>query len=162
MTAIIFPRNQYNKELLKGFQAQGFRYFRGIDFGFSWTKSSPFKKTLNILLKTYYVIRLYSGFPVDRTYTLPKKEMGLMNIKGSYFMRPYNHVTKKVEHRKVLSIKKQMNKAALEGKYFHLWWHPHNYGKNLNENLTQIEVIFKYYKELNLKFGYESKFISEA
>lgn len=162
MNSIIFPRNQYNKELLKEFQTLGFRYFRGIDFGFSWTKHSLFKKNFNLLSKLYYIIRLYSGYPVDRTYFLPKKEMGLKNVKGSYFMRPYNHITKKIEHRKVLSIKKQMSKAALEGKYFHIWWHPHNYGKNLNENLSQIEEIFRHYKELNLKFGYESKFISES
>jgi hypothetical protein len=55
-----------------------------------------------------------------------------------------------------------MLRAAMEGSLFHLWWHPHNFGKNLEENMCQLESILIYYSELKTKYGMLSKTMNEV
>jgi hypothetical protein len=45
-------------------------------------------------------------------------------------------------------IKKAMNEAADNGRIFHLWWHPHNFGKNTKMNLAFLELILRHYHTL--------------
>ena len=59
-------------------------------------------------------------------------------------------------------IKRQMKHAARKGKIFHIWWHPHNLGDNAEAFLSQLEELLVYYTELNAKFGFVSKNMSEA
>ena len=42
-----------------------------------------------------------------------------------------------------------MTEAANNKKVYHLWWHPHNFGYSLEENLFFLEIILKHYKKLN-------------
>ena len=46
--------------------------------------------------------------------------------------------------------------AARNKKLFHLWWHPHNFGVNLAENIQFLERIMQYYNELNTRYGFQS------
>ena len=54
-----------------------------------------------------------------------------------------------------------MKKAAINGEVFHLWWHPHNIGKNTEECLKQLRELFSYYKELNSTYGFQSQSMRE-
>ena len=55
-----------------------------------------------------------------------------------------------------------MSFAAKNNEGFHLWWHPHNFGINLTENLQFLEEILKHYKELNQNFGMQSLTMQEV
>ena len=46
--------------------------------------------------------------------------------------------------------------AAKQKKVFHLWWHPHNFGVNLAENINFLEKILRYYEVLHKKYDFES------
>lgn len=46
--------------------------------------------------------------------------------------------------------------AAKTGNNYHLWWHPHNFGENVAENLKQLREIIDYFNVLKSKFGFES------
>jgi hypothetical protein len=52
--------------------------------------------------------------------------------------------------------------AAKQKALFHLWWHPHNFGKNQKENLIQLEDVLKYYVKMNMEFGMKSMNMSEV
>ena len=54
-----------------------------------------------------------------------------------------------------------MKKAAKLGKVFHLWWHPHNIGKNTDKNIRQLEELFQYYKVLEEKYSFKSQTMYE-
>ena len=54
-----------------------------------------------------------------------------------------------------------MTKAAKNGYLFHLWFHPHNFGKNTENNFKNLENIFKTYQKLKKKYGFESSTMSE-
>ena len=52
--------------------------------------------------------------------------------------------------------------AARHGLVYHLWWHPHNLGARTEENLAQLEEIFRYYTELKEKYGMQCLNMGEA
>jgi len=49
-----------------------------------------------------------------------------------------------------------MTYAATHGLTYHLWWHPHNFGVNIKENLAFLERILYHYEALNKKYGFRS------
>ena len=51
----------------------------------------------------------------------------------------------------------EMNFAAKNDQNYHLWWHPHNFGADLDKNLEILERILSHYKWLNTEFGFESR-----
>jgi hypothetical protein len=36
---------------------------------------------------------------------------------------------------------------------FHLWWHPHNFGLNLRENLAFLEELLRHHRNLRERYG---------
>ena len=59
-------------------------------------------------------------------------------------------------------LKNAIKYAAVNSKCIHLWWHPHNFGSEINENFKQLQEILVHYKKLNEKFGMESVNMLEA
>ena len=49
-----------------------------------------------------------------------------------------------------------MTYAAKHNETYHLWWHPHNFGANIDENFKNLETIFKTFKILNKTQGFQS------
>ena len=68
---------------------------------------------------------------------------------------------KRFEGLKLKRIKKGMRHAAKKNEMFHLWWHPHNFGAQMDENFRNLEEIFKTYAALNKSYGFESITMTE-
>lgn len=49
-----------------------------------------------------------------------------------------------------------MRHAAKYNKLFHLWWHPHNFGKDLQQNMDFLDRVLQYYAELHKQYRFES------
>ncbi len=49
-----------------------------------------------------------------------------------------------------------MTYAARHSLTYHLWWHPHNFGINLEENLAFLEKILKHYQKLSEEYAFRS------
>jgi hypothetical protein len=84
------------------------------------------------------------------------KKEPIVLIPASRFLRPYAKKLAFLDSLKLYRIKKEMLHAAKEGKLFHLWWHPHNFGCYQDENFAGLIQILNYYKELNEKYGFIS------
>jgi alkyl hydroperoxide reductase subunit AhpC len=41
-------------------------------------------------------------------------------------------------------------------KVYHLWWHPHNFGRNTQENIKMLDAILEHYTYLNKQYGFTS------
>lgn len=52
--------------------------------------------------------------------------------------------------------------AAKHGRAYHLWWHPHNFGTNLNENITTLEQVLEHFDHLRQTHGMQSMSMSEC
>jgi hypothetical protein len=54
-----------------------------------------------------------------------------------------------------------MTKAAQSNKLYHLWFHPHNFGSNMEENFKNFENILEIYSKLQSRYNFESKTMTQ-
>lgn len=144
--SIVFPRNQLGKrEFLDVLKENGITTYRG----------NPYEKYdgMSFFTRLYRFCSAY--LPISDETVVVKQEDGIINIPASHFLRPYSSIDI-LNKLQLIRIKNSMKKAAKEKRVFHLWWHPHNLGKNINENLLFLEQVLQYYLVLSNKYGYES------
>lgn len=160
LKSIVFPKNQVNNEYLTVCKKNGISNYRGTEKHPMYNPNLVNKKSYLII--TYRLLRLidaYFNFSGYNTYPVKNIKMdnhGLINLPSSRFLRPYIPKLALLEFLKCRRIKKAMKHAALNDEMFHLWWHPHNFGSNMDENFNNLESIFKTYAHLNKKYKFES------
>jgi hypothetical protein len=49
-----------------------------------------------------------------------------------------------------------MTYAARNNLLYHLWWHPHNFGKDQEQNFAFLRDILSHYQKLNQDYGFTS------
>ena len=133
----------------------GISSYRGTDKGEVGIFTSLYLKRAFRLIDSYINLTGFNSIKLRDVMCKP------YNIQGSRFFRPY---AKRglLEDMKISRIKKSMLYAAKHGKMYHLWWHPHNFGKFTVENLSQLEELLKYFKYLNMEYGFNSVNMSEV
>lgn len=158
-TSIVFPRNQTNPEALTVCYKKGIRAYRGNENHFFYEARKDSAQSLFIrglrLLDHYLNI---SGY---HTYIIEKRENQILNIPASRFLRPWSKALSFLEPLRMRRIKNAMTHAAKCGEVFHLWWHPHNFGIDQEENFRNLTEILKHYKTLEEKYGMQSASMSD-
>lgn len=56
----------------------------------------------------------------------------------------------------------EMTYAAKKKELYHLWWHPHNFGVNIKENMENLTVLLNHYQFLHEKYGFANLTMKEA
>lgn len=77
----------------------------------------------------------------------------LINLPASRFLRPYSKKMALLDGLRLKRITKAMDEAAKNKKIFHLWWHPHNFGINISQNMMFLTKILEHFKLLEAKRG---------
>ena len=160
LKSIVFPRNQVSEEYLKICLNYGFEVYRGISPSFSKQPKSKLESVLQRigrLADTYVNIGGNSSIPYNSIDTT----RSIINIPSSRFLRPYSRELSFLDGLKLRRIKGEMIYAANHGELYHLWWHPHNFGSNIEENFKFLEKILKCYQECHIKYGMESYTMNE-
>lgn len=160
ITSIVFPRNQYNDNYLKACSDLGVMCYRGNEFSWLYEpkngeQESKLRRGLR-LLDAYFNL---SGHNCYNKKTLKNKYP--INIPASRFLRPYNPTLKMLDYLKLHRIKTGMTYAAKNNLIYHLWWHPHNFGINQDKNFSFLEKILEHYKNLNVRYNFNSNTMSE-
>lgn len=152
INSIVFPRNQIDQDNLKVLKDVGIEIYRGNPTHWAYKdgdiEKSFFKRVFRFI-DTYVNL---SGYHTS----LPKKNDDLTEVKSSMFFRPYSKKFSLLEGLKLKRIKNAMTYAAKKKQNFHLWWHPHNFGINQDENLKNLEEILLHFKFLQSKYGMKS------
>ena len=149
---IIFPRNQIN--FIEHFNKTNLKIYRGNQS--DWYFNVAEKKHKRKLAKLFRFFDLHFSFK-DRTVHI-KSSNGIYNLKSSMFLRPYDlNILVKMRLKR---IKQQMRIAKNNNRIFHLWWHPHNFGTNLNKNLEILNEIMTYSNKIGLKSKNIGEFVS--
>lgn len=160
--SIVFPRNQVNQDYLSICRDYGLTAYRGNEDSFIYRASSyhenqsAYKRILR-LADAYVNVTGHHIYSLDTLNTEP-----IINLPSSRFLRPYNSKLKILESLRLKRITNSLTKAAQENKMYHLWWHPHNFGLNLEENLQFLSKIFTHYSQLKNKYGMKSCSMVEA
>lgn len=160
--SIVFPRNQLNKEYIKVCAQNGITSYRGTENHWMYDTHDT-KQLESPLHRIFRLLDAYINVSGHNTYkpsTLLDSENNIVNIRSSRFLRSHNKKLKFLEPLKLSRIKKGMQYAAKNNEMYHLWWHPHNFGTNMEENFIALEEIFKTYSNLNKDHGFESNTMS--
>ena len=148
--SLVFPRNQIDVQSLHVLRKTGIKVYRGNPDHWAYREGETDK---TFLQRAYRFADIYVNLSGEHT-TLPKREQeGLTEVKSSMFLRPYSKRFAVLEKQKLKRIKDAMAEAAKKGENFHLWWHPHNFGVNLKENMKNLETLLQHYRELNEKYA---------
>lgn len=160
MISLVFPRNQINEQYLPVLVKNGLRVYRGNPVSWiykprKFSAEIPFIRLCR-LLDTYFPI---SG---NNTFILHKQEGEPVNVPASRFLKPYNKNLAWLEKLKLKRIMNEMSYAAKHKQLYHLWWHPHNFGKNIKENMQNLSILLKHYQFLHDKYGFTNLTMKEA
>lgn len=153
LDTLIFPRNQYNEDYLNICKEAGLIGYRGNED--SWLYEAGKGSTQHHFKRAFRLLDAYLNISGHHAYNIQKSK-GLTNVKASRFLRPYSRKLKAFEGLRLNRIKKSMIAAAKQGKTYHLWWHPHNFGSNMKENFDFLEKILAYYQFLHQSYGMQS------
>ncbi|MEX0290753.1 MAG: polysaccharide deacetylase family protein [Flavobacteriaceae bacterium] len=155
--SLVFPRNMFNEEYIRVCEENGISSYRGNEEVWFHKSEGKTSKIKGMSMRGFRLLNSYLNISGHHCYTY--EEMAAerpYNIPSSRFLRPYSSRLRFFEGLRKKRILKSMTYAAKRNLMFHLWWHPHNFGKDQEENFALLEAILKHYKELNAKYGFTS------
>lgn len=156
--SIVFPRNQYSDEHIKACLEEGIKIYRGNELSDVYKPIS--RENENILRKGVRFGDAYVNVTGHHCHPIPGASE-IINVPASRFLRPYNPKFKILDGLKFRRIRQGLEFAAKHGLIYQLWWHPHNFGKYMDENFDFLEKVLKAYQQLNSKGEIESLNLQE-
>lgn len=155
LTSLIFPRNQFNDSYLKVCEELGIICYRGNEH--SWIYKAKNGSEESRIRRAFRLLDAYVNISGHNTYDEEYlKSKFPVDIPSSRFLRPYSPRLSMFEPMRLHRIKSGMTDAARNGRLYHLWWHPHNFGVNQDENFEFLDRILDHFRKLNGKYGFES------
>lgn len=159
--SIVFPRNQVVTEYVEICKQLGVRSYRGNPpvwmFRHTEDETDSLAKRAARLLDAY--------LPLTSPVTLPWSEVnegGMCNVRASRFLRPYSDKLRWLDLLRLRRIQSELTLAAKRKQIYHLWWHPHNFGINLEQNLHFLQHILEHFRTLRTQHGMVSMNMEEV
>ena len=160
LSSIVFPRNQYNRHYLDVCRRMGLKAFRGNQNSCLYHARATAQQTR--LLRAARLVDSYWNLSSHNCYSLADAgREPLFNLRASRFLRPYvphMPVLQALQQRRILA---DMTYAAEGGLVYHLWWHPHNFGRHLEQNMSLLRRILDYFRMLRERCGMQSMNMAE-
>jgi hypothetical protein len=155
LRSMVFPKNQCNDAFLKVCAEIGILAYRGNPPSWLYRAAADdeqgYVKRLCRLIDTY--------LPLGSSNCYPQPELCgsvPINIPASRFLRPYSRMFRMFEPLRLQRIRNDLTEAAQNNKFYHLWWHPHNFGMNTAANLMVLRKVLEHYRSLSEVYGMES------
>ena len=157
LKSIVFPRNQISPRHLRICAEEGLIAYRS-------TEADPWiEKRSRIAARALRLADSY--FPLSGKGSATPRFEGdypIVSISGSRFLRPFIPTLQSLDNFRFRRICASMDAAAQSGRIFHLWWHPHNFGINLERNMDFLSRIAEHYARLNRTTGWPSLSMAEV
>lgn len=162
MRSIVFPRNQSEAAYLRVLPEVGIAVYRGNPPGRLWEADGaagrhPLRR-VGRLLDTYLPV---GGDDTVGWETVPEAS-GLANVRASRFLRPTHPRLAVLEPLRLRRITSSLSRAARRRRIYHLWWHPHNFGQHLEDNLGVLRRVLDAFAELREREGMVSLSMAEV
>jgi peptidoglycan/xylan/chitin deacetylase (PgdA/CDA1 family) len=159
LNSLVFPRNQSNEEYLSVCSELGIRCFRGTES--SWFYRQGSREGESKLTRAARLADSYINLSGHNTFTV-KNGSAVINVPASRFLRPYNRKLAFADPLRLRRITCAIKYAAKNGEAYHLWWHPHNFGSNLAENISFLREILDCFATMKTQYGMQSLTMSQA
>lgn len=158
LRSIVFPRNQYDSGHVDICRRHGITRFRGTPRQWVYQAAPGAEQTL--MRRAGRLLDAHTGLLGDTSFALYDTEGG--DVPASQFFRPRNGKLAMFHPLHRHAIRRGMTHAARTGRGYHLWWHPHNFGRDMQANLDALENIIGHYSSLRDNFGMVSCTMAEA
>lgn len=159
--SIVFPRNQHNPHYDRILLDQGITCYRGNQD--SWMYQFDGRTQTNPLYRAARLADTYLNVSGLNTYRWSDIwRDGIANVRASMFLRPVpggDGLGPKLQYRR---ITRSLEFAARNKQIFHLWWHPHNFGSNLKQNIEFLKGILERFREMHSKYEMRSLTMAET
>jgi peptidoglycan/xylan/chitin deacetylase (PgdA/CDA1 family) len=160
LKSLVFPRNQWNEDYLSTLRKYGFECFRGNGVSRLYRASDGAGQSR--LLRAMRLVDAYVNLSGHNTYDLQSCiRQTPYNFPASSFLRPFSERLAFLDGLRLKRIKQSMTDAALNKRLYHLWWHPHNFGRDTEENIAFLQAIVDHFKVLKNRYGFESMNMGE-
>lgn len=159
--SLIFPRNQIREDYIGVCIEQGIVAYRGNQKNWLYKARKDMDET--ILIRFLRVLDSYINIFGHATYHISLPDPGWpLNIMASRFLRPYSRNIALLEKVRMRRILNDLTFAARNHEIYHLWWHPHNFGRDIEGNIKFLRKILDHYLMLNKQFGFSCMNMSEV
>ena len=158
--SLVFPRNQFNANYLSVCANLGITSVRSSPNIWYWRygTGSSFKEKFfragDAYIKMQPIKPVYLK-DIDTKSGLP------LQLPSSRLYRAWQPKMKIQNTFKLHRILNEMTVAAKNKAYYHIWWHPHNFGFHPKECMHELEQILDHFKKLNKKYGFQSMSMEE-
>ena len=155
ISSLVFPRNQFNPEYLKVCLELGIICYRGNEK--SWLYKEKSSKNESLIRRAIRFLDVYVNISGHNCYSdqFLKSKIPI-DIPSSRFLRPFSQKIKLLDGLRLYRIKSGMTYAAKNNLTYHLWWHPHNFGINQNQNFKFLAKILIHFQFLKNKHNFQS------
>ncbi|HUE96735.1 MAG TPA: hypothetical protein VMN39_08750, partial [Longimicrobiaceae bacterium] len=144
LRSIVFPRNQHNPAYDDLLLAHGITTYRGNPRSWAWrfddTRASrrPLKRALR-LVDAYAPV---TGAGTTRWEEVLRPSR-LSDVRATRPLVPYRPGLEALEGQRLTRILRGIRHAARNREIFHLWWHPHNFGRHAERSLSFLRSVFQ-------------------
>jgi peptidoglycan/xylan/chitin deacetylase (PgdA/CDA1 family) len=151
--SLVFPRNQVRKEFVAELTKAGIQAYRGNPDHWLYrdghiTPGGIAGRAVRFADAWLPLTGAHVAYAVAAN--------GLANVPASLFLRPWPSRLAALEPMRMARLKHAMTTAARQGRICHLWWHPHNFGVDVEQNLAVLESLLRHYCILQGQYGMRS------
>lgn len=151
--SIVFARNQMDKAAVAIAVDRGFPAFRGNPASALYRARAGADNSPAVRLG-----RLVDSIaPLTRAGAEGKAKAALGGIDASRFLRPWNARFPALSRLHLRRVMSEMDRVARAGGVYHLWWHPHNFGRHTKANLAGLEAILRHFRALQASHGMRAR-----
>lgn len=146
INSIVFPRNQHNPAYDPALVDAGIETYRGVAPG--WSNRAGVRADQHPTRRAVRLLESVFPWGPARDIAWPgmRRPSGLYDVAASAFLRPVGLGGRAGDALRFSRLANAIRAAAERRTVFHLWWHPHNFGLRLEENLaflTRLLDVFE-------------------
>lgn len=163
LRSIVFPRNLHNPAYNDVLQSHGITTYRGNPKSWLWDFSS-ISDSVTMGRRVARLADTYAAIDGDHTQAWHEvlQPNGLADVRASRFLSPYRRQAQLLEPLRLARMRRGLRHAAQHRRLYHLWWHPHNFGADLPQNLLMLRRVLEEYARLRDRFSMQSYTMHEV
>jgi peptidoglycan/xylan/chitin deacetylase (PgdA/CDA1 family) len=151
LRSYVFPRNQVRASYLPILHQAGFSAYRGSEPGAAKAPLT-FHEQRNPRLRALRLIDAYWNVNSPNAATPPHSGWPAP-VDASRYLRPYSPALRSLEATRLKRIANAMKAAAVQGRIFHLWWHPEDFASHSDRNLEFLRQVLDVFDQCRRTHG---------
>ncbi|MFT4860628.1 MAG: hypothetical protein ACI8SN_002571, partial [Algoriphagus sp.] len=156
LESLVFPRNHINELYLKICLEEGYTQVRGNPKNWFWqeTQHEGLSKKIFRSADCFFNIGERTSYGLEEIQQFPNEPL---IIPASRILRPFSTSNSLFNRMRLSRVIGEMEQAAKNGEFYHLWWHPHNFGNDPKACMKELELLITHYKYLRDQYGMQSQ-----